>query len=81
MAWFENGETRTDPEIREELNRSRAGLEAKDIDAIDAALDRIQSLPLTGKTSHAVSEIADFVLTMDFQKALDAMAGLPGRGS
>jgi HPt (histidine-containing phosphotransfer) domain-containing protein len=61
-----DGET---PGIGEALARLREALEAKDIDATDAELARLQALPLTGKMSEAISEIADLVLMMEFKKA------------
>jgi hypothetical protein len=39
-------------------------------------LARLQAVPLAGKTRAAVSEIADSVLTMDFQKAKDFATAL-----
>jgi hypothetical protein len=51
-------------------------LDVKDIDAIDAALARLQALPLTEETRMAISELADFILTMEFKKAEDVIKGL-----
>jgi hypothetical protein len=59
------------PEIEAALVHLQEALEAKDIDAIYAARNRLQALPLTGKTLEAVSEIADCILTMEFKKAAD----------
>ncbi|MDR1611422.1 MAG: response regulator [Planctomycetota bacterium] len=66
-----DGETRVSPEIAETLRRLRSALEAKDIDAMDAALARLQAPPPTGKTGEAISEIADLVLMMEFKKAAE----------
>jgi signal transduction histidine kinase/CheY-like chemotaxis protein len=76
-----DGETRVEPDIGETLARLREALEAKDIDATDAALARLQAMPLAGKTRETVSEIADFILTADLQTALDAVIFLSGRGN
>jgi signal transduction histidine kinase/CheY-like chemotaxis protein/ABC-type amino acid transport substrate-binding protein len=76
-----DGETRIEPDIGETLACLRETLETKDIDATDAALARLQALPLTGKTGEAVSEIADFILTADLQKALEAIVSLSERGN
>ncbi|MDR1686040.1 MAG: transporter substrate-binding domain-containing protein [Desulfovibrio sp.] len=66
-----------EPPVEPALAQLRQALEAKDIDAIYAARARLQSLPLSGKTLEAVSDIADFILTMEFQKALEAVIALP----
>jgi signal transduction histidine kinase/CheY-like chemotaxis protein len=63
-------------EIGTTLAQLHEALEAKDIDAICAAQMQLQALPLTGKTHDAVSDIADCILTMEFQKAADAVAAL-----
>jgi signal transduction histidine kinase/CheY-like chemotaxis protein len=68
-----NDEKRVEAEIGEALLLLREALEAKDFDAMDAVLARLQALPLTGKIREAVSEIADFILTADFRKAADAV--------
>ncbi|MDR1510182.1 MAG: response regulator [Synergistaceae bacterium] len=57
------------PETEAALTRLQEALEAKDIDAIYAARTRLQALPLTGKALEAVSEIADSILLMEFEKA------------
>jgi CheY-like chemotaxis protein len=64
------------PEVRDALEQLRGALEAKDIDTIYAARTRLQALPLTGETRAEVSGIADFILTMEFQKAEDAVTAL-----
>jgi signal transduction histidine kinase/CheY-like chemotaxis protein len=71
-----NGETQANPEISEALARLREALEARDIDATDAALARLQALPLTGKMSEAISEIADLILLMEFEKAESIVTSL-----
>jgi HPt (histidine-containing phosphotransfer) domain-containing protein len=71
-----DGEKGADPEIGEALACLRKALDSKDIDAIYAARTRLQALPLTGETRGTVSEIAGFILTMEFQKASDAVASL-----
>jgi signal transduction histidine kinase len=71
-----DSETRLEPDIGEALARLREALEAKDVDAIDDALARLQALPLAGKMRQVVSEIANFVLTADFRKAADSMTNL-----
>jgi HPt (histidine-containing phosphotransfer) domain-containing protein len=71
-----DGERHAGREIGAALAQLHEALEAKDIDAIYAARTRLQTLPLTGKTLDAVSGIADFILTMEFQKAEDAVAAL-----
>jgi HPt (histidine-containing phosphotransfer) domain-containing protein len=72
------GEKPADAEIMEALTRLRAALEAKDFDAMDAALARAQSRAPTGAMGEAISEIADFILTAEFEKAADAVNALIG---
>jgi HPt (histidine-containing phosphotransfer) domain-containing protein len=71
-----DGEKRADPEIGEALACLREALDSKDIDAIYAARTRLQALPLTGETRGPVSEIAGFILMMEFQKASEAVTSL-----
>jgi HPt (histidine-containing phosphotransfer) domain-containing protein len=66
--------------MREALARLREALEAKDFDAMDAALALAQSLPSGGETRGALSEITDCILTSDLRKAEKAINGLLGRG-
>jgi HPt (histidine-containing phosphotransfer) domain-containing protein len=68
-----NDETQIHPETRELLARLRESLGARDIEATDTALARLQSLPLTGQLRGAVAGIADCILTMDFRQAADAV--------
>jgi HPt (histidine-containing phosphotransfer) domain-containing protein len=68
-----DGEQDAGREIWAVLAQLRDALESKDIDAIYAARTRLQSLPLTGETLDVVSGIADCILTMEFQKAADAV--------
>ncbi|MDR1612559.1 MAG: response regulator [Planctomycetota bacterium] len=70
------GEERVEPETGEALARLREAMRAKDFDAVDSALARLQALPLTGKIRSAISEIADFTLMMDFQGAVAAINSL-----
>jgi CheY-like chemotaxis protein len=65
-----------DAELREALTRLRAALGAKDFDAMDAALTRVQSRSPTGAMGEAISEIADLILTAEFKKAADAVNAL-----
>jgi HPt (histidine-containing phosphotransfer) domain-containing protein len=60
-------------EIREAAENLREALEAKDLEAMDAALAHLQSLPLAEDTRQAAAEIADHILTADFPKALEAV--------
>jgi CheY-like chemotaxis protein/nitrogen-specific signal transduction histidine kinase len=69
-------EKRAEPEIKEALMLLREAMEAKDFDAVDSALARLQALPLAGKTRAAVSELADLILVADFGKAADRLADL-----
>jgi CheY-like chemotaxis protein len=72
-------ERQADPQVWEALAHLREALKAKDIDAIYAARTRLQGLPLTGAISAAVSQIADHILTMDFQQAESAVDTLLGQ--
>jgi hypothetical protein len=60
----------------EALARLREALEAKDFDAIDAALAGVQAQTPAGTMRGAISEIADFILTAEFEKATDAVNAL-----
>ena len=51
-------------------------LDEKSIDAIDAALEKLQALPLLGKVRENVSCIADLILIADFKNASEAVAEL-----
>jgi HPt (histidine-containing phosphotransfer) domain-containing protein len=68
------------PEILQASAQLANALEAGDIDATDAALARLQTLPLSGKQRADVSEIEDCILTADFRKALDAVTVLRRNG-
>jgi formate dehydrogenase maturation protein FdhE len=63
-------------ELVDALKRLLEVLEFKDIDAVDKALARLEDLPLSEKTSAAISEIADCILTADFHQAADAIKRL-----
>jgi CheY-like chemotaxis protein len=72
-------EDRVTPEIGQAAEQLANALEAGDVDAMDAALAQLQSLPLSGKQRAAVSEIGECVLTAEFHKALDAVSALRGQ--
>jgi HPt (histidine-containing phosphotransfer) domain-containing protein len=74
-------EKRVEPATEKYLMRLREAVQAKDIDALDSALARLQDLPLTGKTRVAVFEQADFILIADFGKAADMPADLLNRSA
>jgi signal transduction histidine kinase/CheY-like chemotaxis protein len=71
-----NGEKQSGAEVGTVLAHLQEALEVNDIDAIYAARTSLQALPLTGETLVAVSDIADFILTMEFQKAKEAVTAL-----
>ncbi|MDR1396571.1 MAG: response regulator [Desulfarculales bacterium] len=54
----------------------RAALTARDFAAIDACLERLQALPSREETRAIVSELADLVLIMEFEKAASKLAEL-----
>ncbi|MDR1275144.1 MAG: response regulator, partial [Candidatus Accumulibacter sp.] len=60
----------------ETLAHLKAALDEKSIDAIDAALAKLQALPLPGKSRDDVSGVADLILTADFSSASEAVARL-----
>jgi signal transduction histidine kinase/HPt (histidine-containing phosphotransfer) domain-containing protein/ActR/RegA family two-component response regulator len=64
------------PAMEEGLKHLREALDEKDFDAIDAALARLQALPPMEKMRGSISELADFILTAEFQKAADAITAL-----
>jgi HPt (histidine-containing phosphotransfer) domain-containing protein len=66
-------------EMKGALARLQEALEAKDFDAMDAALAQAQSLPCSGETCDVLSEIADCILTSDLRKAENAINGLLGQ--
>jgi HPt (histidine-containing phosphotransfer) domain-containing protein len=68
-----------DPAVAELLKRLRDALEAVDIDATDTVLARLQALPLPAALRDAVNETAEYILTADFHKALETVAGRLGR--
>jgi PAS domain S-box-containing protein len=73
------GEGRSTPEMRQALTQLRDALEARDVDAINAAPALLHALSVPGKYGGVVSEIADYILTADFHNALDAVIALLGR--
>jgi signal transduction histidine kinase/DNA-binding NarL/FixJ family response regulator len=80
LAFPEGGEEPLNPEfvpeLEEILERLRGSLEARDFMGIDASLERLQALPLSGKMRAAASEAADFILLMEFEKASAKLAVL-----
>jgi CheY-like chemotaxis protein len=72
LASTQTGEAGKGPEMKDALARLREALEAKDFDAMDAALSQAQS-QAPGEASDAVLRIADFVLTAEFKKAVEAI--------
>jgi HPt (histidine-containing phosphotransfer) domain-containing protein len=69
-----NAEEGITPAMKDALARLRKALEEKDFGTVDSALTQAQSLPASGKTHDAVSEIADFILMSDYQKAENALS-------
>jgi HPt (histidine-containing phosphotransfer) domain-containing protein len=69
-------ETQDGAETKETLEALRKALAETDVDAIDAALERLQALPLSGRTREAVSEIADFIMGFEFSKAEQGVIAL-----
>jgi signal transduction histidine kinase/CheY-like chemotaxis protein len=67
-------------EIREAAAALRDALGSGHIEAIDAALARLQALPSTTTTREITAAIADAVLVMDFPKAADAASALLRQG-
>ncbi|MDR2450763.1 MAG: response regulator, partial [Candidatus Accumulibacter sp.] len=65
-----------DPELAEALASLREALEAKDFDAMDTALARAQSRPMEGRMRDALTRIADFLLTAEFEKAAKTVRSL-----
>ncbi|MDR2054574.1 MAG: response regulator [Desulfovibrio sp.] len=65
-----------DPAFKENLEGLREALEARDIDAVDDALARLQALPLSGGLREVVAEAADLVLDADFTKAAALVGAL-----
>ncbi|MDR1686895.1 MAG: response regulator [Desulfovibrio sp.] len=64
------------PTVAENLEQLRDALRGKEFDAADAALARLQALPLSEKLRDAVSETADCILTAEFAKASDIVSAL-----
>jgi CheY-like chemotaxis protein len=65
----------------EAIGTLRDALDTKDVDAMDAALARLQALPLSGKTRRIVSDLADHILMADFKKAVETVTALLERKS
>jgi signal transduction histidine kinase/CheY-like chemotaxis protein len=72
----EDGEKYVHPEVKEVLTHLQEALEAKNFDAVDLALARLQTLPLPRKTREAVSEIEDLILIANIRQAADAVIAL-----
>jgi HPt (histidine-containing phosphotransfer) domain-containing protein len=70
------GDPKIDAELMEALEGLREALEAKDLDAMDLALARVQSWPAEGKMRETLGGIADFILTAEFEQALHAIKNL-----
>jgi hypothetical protein len=60
----------------EALARLKEALEAKDFGEIDTALARVQTQLPAGTIREAISEIAEFILTAEFEKAINAVKAL-----
>ncbi|MDR2123702.1 MAG: response regulator [Desulfovibrio sp.] len=65
-----------DPAVAENLARLHDALERGDIDAVDDALARLQTQPLSENLRSAVNETADCILTAEFTKAADIVGDL-----
>jgi signal transduction histidine kinase/DNA-binding NarL/FixJ family response regulator/HPt (histidine-containing phosphotransfer) domain-containing protein len=80
LNFYEEEEAPVNPELAETAERLRKALEARDFMGIDDALERLQTLPLVGKTRAIVSEAADLILLMEFEKAASKLDSLqPGQ--
>ncbi|MDR1039772.1 MAG: response regulator [Deltaproteobacteria bacterium] len=64
------------PEFFRLLAALRTSLDTFDVNGTDSALERLKALPLSSKKHEAVTEIADLVLTADYQKAMEAVITL-----
>ncbi|MDR2076189.1 MAG: transporter substrate-binding domain-containing protein [Desulfovibrio sp.] len=76
---LDGGAGRVSPEMRSALARLREALDARNAGATNAALARLQNLPLSGRQKEDIAEIEDFILTADFRKALEAVSALCAR--
>jgi HPt (histidine-containing phosphotransfer) domain-containing protein len=65
-----------DSEVSQAVIRLRSALESKNINGIDEALEVLQALNLPVTTKKTISEIADSILTADFQKASELINDL-----
>jgi HPt (histidine-containing phosphotransfer) domain-containing protein len=65
-----------DPAVAEHLEQLLDALRANDIDAADAVLTRLQTLPLPAALRVAATETADCILTADFRKAMQTVISL-----
>ncbi|MDR2050982.1 MAG: transporter substrate-binding domain-containing protein [Deltaproteobacteria bacterium] len=64
------------PAVDEYLEQLRTALETLDAGAMDAALARLQALPLPVKLRVIVDETAMYILTAEFEKAAASVASL-----
>ncbi|MDR2124849.1 MAG: response regulator [Desulfovibrio sp.] len=71
-----DGAAPPDAEIRALQTQLRDALEALDIEAADAALTRLQTLPLSATMRGIVFETAELMLEAEFQKAAEAISKL-----
>jgi signal transduction histidine kinase/CheY-like chemotaxis protein len=73
-----DGQTEDNREIEKAMNNLHKALIANDIDATDAAMERLKKLPLTGKRRINVAQIDELILTADLQKALEILMTMSG---
>jgi hypothetical protein len=64
------------PEFFRLLAELRSALDNFNIQGTDNVLERLKALPLSTQKHHAIVEIADHVLTADYQKAMEAVITL-----
>ncbi|MDR2613450.1 MAG: Hpt domain-containing protein, partial [Deltaproteobacteria bacterium] len=64
------------PDFFRLLAALRTALDTFDVTAADNALERLKALPLSTQKHEAVVEIADYVLTADYQKAMESVITL-----
>jgi signal transduction histidine kinase len=72
----EDGSALPDPELLALPAQLRDALEALDIEAADAALTRLQTLPMSETTRAVVFETAELMLEAEFQKAAETISAL-----
>jgi signal transduction histidine kinase/CheY-like chemotaxis protein len=64
--------------VTEALDELGRALGAKDFEAIDLAMERLRSLPLSGRLIEEVAELEDLILVASFDQAAERLAGLAG---